>query len=86
MLKKYLKNLLISFDQLINTILGGDPDMTISARLGRNYRGTWLERLVDWMFRWQKHPQGHCENADEWEKDEGRDAIISLVNKKDNLS
>lgn len=33
--KKYLLNFLISLDQLGNTILGGDPDETISSRLGR---------------------------------------------------
>lgn len=38
MLKKYLYNILISLDQLGNTILGGDPDETISSRLGKNYR------------------------------------------------
>lgn len=86
-MKKYLKNLLISIDQLINTVFGGDPDMTISARLGRNYKNTLLEKLVDWMFSWQNHPQGHCENADEWEKDEGKDAVIALADKnKNNLT
>jgi len=81
MLKKYLINIFISFDQFINTLFGGDPDMTISARLGRNYPGSWLERFVDWMFKWQNRPDGHCENADWWESDEGRDAIIALLEK-----
>ncbi len=30
----YLRNLFLSFDQLLNTIFGGDPDLTISARIG----------------------------------------------------
>jgi hypothetical protein len=77
MIKKYLKNILISIDQFFNTLAGGDPDMTISARIGRNYRGTCLERFVDWMFKWQGHEQGHCENANEWEQDEGKDAVIA---------
>ncbi len=76
MILKWIKNILISLDQLANTILGGDPDMTLSARLGRNYRGTWIERLVDWMFAWQKRPGGHCENSDWWEQDEGKDAVL----------
>jgi len=76
MIYKYLKNILISIDQIINTILGGDPDMTLSARLGRNYRNSWMERFVDWLFKWQKRPGGHCENADWWEKDEGKDSVI----------
>lgn len=30
----YLRNLFVSLDQLLNTIFGGDPDLTISARIG----------------------------------------------------
>ena len=82
MFKKYLKNIIISIDQLINTLAGGDPDMTISARLGRNYRGTFIARFVDWLFQWQGN-KSHVENADYWESDEGKDAVIAL-NKKDN--
>lgn len=76
MLKKYIINVLIAIDQLINTLTGGDPDMTISSRLGRNYRGTRIERFVDWLFSWQKRPGGHCENSDWWEQDEGKDSIL----------
>lgn len=32
---KYFWNILISIDQLVNTILGGDPDETISSRAGK---------------------------------------------------
>ena len=32
---KYIWNILISIDQLGNTILGGSPDETISSRLGK---------------------------------------------------
>ena len=35
-IKKYIINLLISIDQLFNTILGGNPDETISSRMGRH--------------------------------------------------
>jgi hypothetical protein len=34
-MKRYFWNLLISFDQFINTIFGGDPDETISSRMGK---------------------------------------------------
>jgi len=33
--KYYIWNLLIAVDQLVNTIFGGDPDETISSRLGK---------------------------------------------------
>ena len=32
---KYVWNMLIAFDQFVNTIFGGDPDETISSRLGK---------------------------------------------------
>ncbi len=34
-LGRYVWNLLISIDQLFNAIFGGDPDETISSRLGK---------------------------------------------------
>jgi len=36
MVGRYFYNLLISIDQLINTILGGDPDETMSSRMGKH--------------------------------------------------
>ena len=35
MIFKYFLNILISLDQMGNTLLGGDPDETISSRLGK---------------------------------------------------
>ncbi len=50
MIRRYLRNLLISVDQLGNTILGGDPDETISSRAAKraNRRG-WklLARILE---------------------------------------
>lgn len=37
-MKQYICNLLISFDQFVNTLFGGDPDETISSRLGKWHR------------------------------------------------
>ena len=34
-MRRWIYNVLISFDQLGNAISGGDPDETISSRLGR---------------------------------------------------
>lgn len=34
-MKRYFWNLLISIDQFINAILGGDPDETLSSRMGK---------------------------------------------------
>jgi hypothetical protein len=34
--KQYFWNILISLDQFANTLCGGDPDETMSSRMGRN--------------------------------------------------
>lgn len=34
-MRKYIWNVLIAFDQFVNTLLGGDMDETISSRLGK---------------------------------------------------
>ena len=70
-IKKYIRNILISLDQLLNTLLGGDPDETISSRLGKHYDGTWMEKLVNKIFNKQTD---HC--SESIEHDEGKDAII----------
>lgn len=71
-LKKYLWNILISLDQLVNTILGGDPDETISSRIGKRQRkgkiAYWLCRMLHMI---DPH---HCRDA--IEEDEGKDAVI----------
>ncbi|MDC3412513.1 hypothetical protein [Terrihalobacillus insolitus] len=38
MVKRYFWNLLISIDQLVNTILGGYPDETLSSRMGKHLK------------------------------------------------
>ena len=42
-LKKYIWNMLIAFDQFVNAIFGGDPDETISSRVGKH---KWVERFI----------------------------------------
>ena len=44
---KYLHNLLIALDQLLNTLLWGNPDETISSRLGKaSRRGNRVARIL----------------------------------------
>ncbi len=57
--RRYAINLFIAGDQLANAILGGNPDMTISGRLGKRLLkgregcpwcfllSTWICRLLD---------------------------------------
>lgn len=68
-MKKYILNILISIDQLGNTIAGGDPDETISSRLAKlNRKGNKVGiigcKILD------KFDKGHCERV--IELDEGK--------------
>lgn len=66
-MKNYLMNLLISLDQLGNTILGGLPDETISSRAakaklqGKRW-GCVLCKLLD------KLDKNHCEKSIEMDE------------------
>ena len=66
---QYSWNVLIAIDQLANALAGGDPDETISSRLGKAHlRGTkyghWLWHILEYI------QPGHCTKA--IERDEGR--------------
>ena len=79
MIGKWIVNVLIGVDQLGNSILAGDPDETISSRLGKmklRYGGRipWyrpLSKIVDYGL--EKIDSGH--SIDAIEKDEGKDAV-----------
>lgn len=66
--KQYLTNVLISIDQLINTIFWGCPDETLSARAYRNRHQSKVSKsiciFIDLIFFWQKN---HCKHAYESE-------------------
>ncbi|TFE30846.1 hypothetical protein [Cohnella luojiensis] len=68
-MKQYVWNLLISIDQLANTLLGGSPDETISSRMGkRAIKGDRLGRLICRFL--DLFDKGHCKKS--IEEDEGR--------------
>ena len=77
---KWFYNILIGLDQLGNAVLGGDPDETISSRIGKIKRDgggkiPWwrvLTRMADWGL--DKIDPGH--SIDAIEEDEGKDALI----------
>ena len=86
-ISKWLVNMLISIDQLGNTLLGGDPDETISSRLGKlklKHSGAipWyrpLSKIIDYGL--DKIDPNH--SIDAIEDDEGINAILDKI-KKDN--
>ena len=53
-----MRQVLIAIDQLLNTLVGGYADETISARAHRNgWKRT--ERFIDWLFR----DPNHCQDS-----------------------
>lgn len=64
----YVDRVLIGFDQFINTLAGGMPDETISARCyrldGKKKVWTVMRKVVDTLFFFQ---QNHCKTAYESE-------------------
>jgi hypothetical protein len=60
----YWESVAIAFDQLINAIFKGYPDMTLSARCYRWHlsgKRSWAMHLVNCIFFWQNY--NHCEMA-----------------------
>lgn len=49
-IRNYLVRLLISLDQLLNVILGGWPDETISSRCGRRFGVYWWWTCLGWVL------------------------------------
>ena len=68
-MKRYFWNLLISIDQLCNTILGGYPDETMSSRMGKRVAksDSWFCHFICKILN--KIDKNHC--LDAIEKDEG---------------
>lgn len=65
-MKTYLKRNLIAIDQLVNTSFGGNPDETISSRLGRYARRH--DRKFPFYLGWlystlEAIDYGHCDRS-----------------------
>lgn len=71
LLKDYIWNVLKAVDQLANAILLGDPDETISSRMGKALPRCKLCRFICKLI----HPidKKHCRKA--IESDEGNDEL-----------
>lgn len=73
----YIKNILVSVDQLGNTIAGGNPDNTISSRIGhyctdkKKSRWYWraLESIIDFSF-YPIDGKNHCKVSFQIDSDE----------------
>ena len=69
----YFSNLFVAIDQLLNTVAGGNPDNTISARIGyynfdksqignTKWYWKWFMKIVDTTFS-PIDGKGHCDEA-----------------------
>jgi hypothetical protein len=68
-MQRYVWNLLIAVDQLLNAMLGGDPDETISSRVGKMaMKGSRIGKIACRVLNF--FDKGHCEKSIEY--DEGR--------------
>jgi hypothetical protein len=80
MLNKYAFNVLITFDQAVNTICGGDVDETISSRMGKwakngkNRHGIRKPLFIfaNWIV--EKFEKNHFASASE--DDEGKNKLL----------
>lgn len=70
-LRQYILNILISLDQLVNVLIGGKPDETISSRAGKgrlegSIFWTYAADFIDLLF----YPleKNHCFNSIEWDE------------------
>lgn len=71
-LKKYFWNIGISLSQLLNTLLGGDPDETTSSRCGKAQHKCKLCAGLCWLLR--KVDERHCVKS--IEADEGQNGAF----------
>ncbi len=77
-LKKYLFNNLLAFDRQVNALMGGDPEMTISGRMGVaiSEGRCWLCYPICRALHWLDND--HCHRAARAEAREGSDEVTRL--------
>jgi len=66
----YFRNIMVGIDQLVNTLFGGDPDETLSSRMGKSNCGVcnFICKLLNFL-----EPK-HCQKS--IEEDEGSKGVF----------
>ncbi len=77
---KYLQNLLLSIDMMVNAIFFGDPEETISSRVGKRYTTETRCKFCDWIC-WvlDKIDTRHCRKSINVNQGRGSDDNDELV-------
>lgn len=77
-LRGWLRGVAVAIDQLVNAWWWGDPDETISSRVGRaavagKRWGLIGEAVIDRLFMLLGEGPGHCRRNIEWPANRGRE-------------
>lgn len=72
-MRLYLYRMLIAIDQFLNTLTFGEPDETISSRVGKaaiegGRCALIAEAVIDWLFKCLTGLPGHCRRVIEWDE------------------
>ena len=72
-MKSWTVRVLVSIDQLANTLLNGKPDETISSRVGKNAIAgkRWAliaEKFINALFKFLIGEENHCRSHIEWDE------------------
>ena len=73
-IKMLIVNILLAIDQLINVLMLGDPDETISSRAGRVFPDSIWTKFIDFIMFYQTN---HCHKA--IEKEGYRDILFPRI-------
>jgi hypothetical protein len=73
-LRGYRYKIWIAQDQLVNAILNGNPDVTVSSMVGyMSLNGSktarHMERVIDWLFYIAIGQENHCRESIEYDED-----------------
>lgn len=78
--RAYIINNLIAIDMGVNAECGGDPDETISSRLGKDRNNShvalFFAKIVDVLFFWDKGPNGEPHTIAAIEPCDGSNKIL----------
>lgn len=76
---QYLWQVGVVLSQLVSTILGGDPDETLSSRFGKAEQAGvwWATKIVCPLFDASMMEKDHCLKS--IEPDEGRRELVSFI-------
>ena len=83
-MRVWFRNIGISLSQLLHSVLGGNPDITLSAatylraRNGSSQLNTYLKWAIDVIFFWEEN---HCKNAYERDLENAKITVKTLKSK-----